>query len=290
MPEFAAGPLPTSADGAVIVPAHNEAAVIARTLRALAPLTAVEGMEVIVACNGCTDDTAEIAREFAGVQVIETDQASKTVAMNLGDDAATAWPRLYLDADIDADPHSVLAVFAALAQPGVLAARARYVYDAIGVSIPVRAYYRARSRIPAPPARLWGAGGYATTEKGHRRFGRFADVIADDSWFDEQFHASEKRVVATAPMRVRTPRNAADLVAVLARRRRGVLELGATDEASSRGRALLRSVRGPRSAIDAGWYTVLTLLARRRALRTWRQGHRGWDRDASSRANTEDIR
>lgn len=281
-----AGPLPTSARGAVIVPAHNEAAVIARTLRTLAPLTVI-GIEIIVVCNGCTDETAEIAREFAGVQVLEAEQASKTAAMNLGDETATAWPRLYLDGDIDANPHSVLAVFAAFAQPGVLAARARYIYDAVGVSIPVRSYYRARSRIPAPPTRLWGAGGYATNEEGHRRFGRFDDVTADDSWFDEQFEADEKAVVATAPMRVRTPRRAADLVAVLTRRRRGVLELGTTDEASSRGRALLRSVRGPRSAIDAGWYAVLTLLARRRALRTWRQGHRGWDRDASSRATTE---
>lgn len=289
MPTAAAVPLPASAHGAVIVPAHNEATVIARTLRALAPLTVI-GIDVLVVCNGCTDDTAEIAREFAGVQVLETEQASKTAAMNLGDESATSWPRLYLDGDIDADPHSVLAVFNALGQPGVLAARARYIYDAIGVSMPVRSYYRARSRIPAPPTRLWGAGGYATNEEGHRRFGRFDDVTADDSWFDEQFDADEKRVVPTTPMRVRTPRRAADLVAVLTRRRRGVLELGTPDEATSRGWALLRSVRGPRSAIDAGWYTALTLLARRRALRTWRQGHRGWDRDASSRATTENNR
>ena len=289
MPTAEAAPLPTSAHGAVIIPAHNEATVIARTLRALAPLRVI-GIEILVACNGCTDDTAAIAGEFAGVQVLETVQASKTAAMNFGDEAATAWPRLYLDGDIDADPHSVLAVFNALGQPGVLAARARYIYDAIGASMPVRSYYRARSRIPAPPTRLWGAGGYATNEEGHRRFGRFDDVTADDSWFDEQFDADEKRVVPTTPMRVRTPRRAADLVAVLTRRRRGVLELGAPDEATSRGRALLRSVRGPRSAIDAGWYTVLTLLARRRALRTWRQGHRGWDRDASSRATTENNR
>lgn len=280
-------PLPRSAHGAVIIPAHNEAAVIARTLRSLAPLTAVDGIEVIVACNGCTDGTAEIAREFAGVQVIETAQASKTAALNLGDEAATAWPRLYLDADIDADPHSVLAVFTALAEPGVLAARPRYVYDATDARIPVGSYYRARSRIPAPPNRMWGAGGYATNEVGHSRFGRFADVTADDSWFDEQFAAEEKRVVATAPTRVRTPRNAADLVAVLARRRRGVLELGGTHETASRGRALLRSVRGPRSAIDAGWYIVLTLLARRRARWAFRHGQVSWERDTSSRTSSD---
>lgn len=280
------GPLPASARGAVIIPAHNEAAVIERTLRSLADLTAGEGVEVIVVCNGCTDRTAEIARGCPRVQVIETEQASKTAALNLGDATATAWPRLYLDADIEADPRSVLAVFDALARPGVLAARARHVYDAEGASWPVRGYYRARSRIPAPPTRLWGAGGYATNAEGHRRFGRFEDVTADDSWFDEQFEPHEKRVVATVPVRVRTPRSAAALVAVLARRRRGVLELGSQDHAQSRGRALLRSVRGPRSAIDALWYTMLTLFARRRALRTWRRGEGGWVRDASSRESS----
>lgn len=280
-----AEPLPPSACGAVIIPAHNEAGVIARTLGALAPLTAVEGIEVIVVCNGCTDDTADIARGFPGVQVREMDRPSKTAALNLGDETATAWPRLYLDGDIEMQPHSVVEVFDALTQPGILAARARFVYDVIGASAPVRAYHRARSRIPAPPKRLWGAGGYATNEEGHRRFGRFENVIGDDSWFDRQFADDEKRVVPTTPMRVRTPRNAADLVAVLARRRRGALEVGAADQASSRGRALLHAVRGPRSAIDAGWYAVLSIAARRRAAITLRHGERGWERDSSSRTS-----
>lgn len=290
LPGPSSEPLPASARGAVIIPVHNEAAVIGRTLRVLAPLVAVEGIELIVVCNGCTDETAEIARGFPGVQVLETERPSKTGAMNLGDETATAWPRMYLDGDIDADPHSVLAVFDVLAQPGVLAARARYVYDAISASGPVRSYYRARRRIPAPAERMWGAGGYATNEVGHRRFTRFEEVIGDDSWFDRQFDEDEKRVVPTVPMRVRTPRNAADLVAVLARRRRGVLELGLADESASRGRALLRSVRGPRSAVDAVWYTVLTVAARRRAVRSLRQGRSGWERDASSRTSTEGSR
>ncbi|QAY59958.1 glycosyltransferase [Microbacterium protaetiae] len=282
--------LPPDAHGAVIIPAHDESAVIARTLTALAPLTSLPGIEIIVVCNGCSDDTADIARRFAGVQVAETGIGSKTAAMNLGDELATAWPRLYLDADIEIEPQTVLAVFDALAEPGVLAARARYVYDAIGASIPVRSYYRARSRIPAPPKRQWGAGGYATNEEGHRRFGRFDDVTADDSWFDEQFDDETKRVVAAPPMRVRTPRNLAGLLAVLTRQRRGYLELGISSEASSRGRALLSSIRGVRSAMDVGWYTLLTVASRRRADGILRQGERDWERDASSRTGTGDTR
>src|SRR5215813_6453429 len=75
--------------GAVIIPAYNEAAVIKRTL---APLSqaAVEGLiELIVVCNGCADDTADVARSVPGVEVIELEQGSKPAALNAGDEAAT---------------------------------------------------------------------------------------------------------------------------------------------------------------------------------------------------------
>lgn len=286
-PLAAATPLDTAARGAVIIPAHNEAGVIARTLRSLAPLTAIDGIEVIVVCNGCSDDTAAIAATFSGVRVEHADRASKIAALNLGDRAATAWPRLYLDADIEIEPATVLAVFSALTEPEVRAARAYYVYDAIGASIPVRSYYRARSRIPAPTSRLWGAGGYAVSEEGHRRFAEFENVTADDSWFDAQFAEREKRVVPAAPMRVRTPRDIAGLLAVLTRQRRGYVELGISSHAGSRSRALLAGVRGPRSAMDAFWYALLTVISRRRAEQAQRKTTRAWERDASSRTTEE---
>ena len=53
---------------------------IARTLKPLAPLAAAGQLEVIVACNGCTDETAAIARGFHGVTVLELPQPSKTAA------------------------------------------------------------------------------------------------------------------------------------------------------------------------------------------------------------------
>lgn len=287
---FRVGDIPASsvpglsgATGAVIIPAHDEAAVIARTLRSLAPLSEAPDVEVIVVCNGCTDATAEIARGFDGVRVEQIAAASKIAALNHGDQVATAWPRLYLDADIEIEPAGVLAVFEAIGEGRVLAARASFVYDATGASMPVRCYYRARSRIPAPPRRLWGAGGYATGEEGHARFGRFPTVTADDSWFDAQFADTEKAVVRTSPMRVRTPRDVAGLLAVLARQRRGYLELGISSQAASRGRGLLRSVRGPATALDTGCYVALTLLSRCWAAWQSRRGAADWGRDLSSR-------
>ncbi len=270
--------------GAVIIPAHDEAAVIGRTLRALAPLTRCSEVEIVVACNGCRDDTAEIARGFAGVTVVETDEASKAAGLNLGDRAATAWPRLYLDADIEVDPAAVAAVFAELAEPGVLAARPRFVYDVSGASLPVRAYYRARARITAPARRMWGAGGYATNAAGHSRFAAFPALTADDCWFDALFADEEKRVVATEGMRVRTPRDVHALLAVLTRQHRGHVQASTGDTAAARVRSLIGGIRRISEATDAAWYIGLTAWTRLRVARAARRDAGAvWERDLSSR-------
>ncbi len=56
-------------------PAHNEAAVIERCLGAILADAPPGTPEIIVVCNGCTDDTAARARKFgAGVTVIELER------------------------------------------------------------------------------------------------------------------------------------------------------------------------------------------------------------------------
>jgi hypothetical protein len=276
-----------AAQGAVIIPAHDEEKVIGRTLRALAPLADVPSIEVVVVCNGCSDQTAAVARGFAWVRVAEIAEASKTAALNAGDRLASRWPRLYLDADIELAPEAVLKTLEAVAGPTLRAARPAHAYDISAASPLVRGYYRARSRIPGP-LRLWGAGGYATNEAGHRRFGSFPAVTADDSWFDAQFADHEKHVVDTPPMRVRTPRDAAALLRVLTRQRRGYVELDIPPETGSRGRALLATVRGPRSAADTLCYVAFTVVARAMSARALRQaGARAWERDGTTRTGTE---
>src|SRR5258708_29449590 len=85
----------------VIIPAHNESSVIARTLEAMTVGADLREIDVIVVCNGCSDDTAAVARRFAPrIRVIETAVASKSNAMNLGDQAAYGFPRIYVDADV----------------------------------------------------------------------------------------------------------------------------------------------------------------------------------------------
>lgn len=276
--------------GAVVIPAYNEAAVIKRTLNPLSR-AAVDGhLELVVVCNGCYDNTAEISRSVPGVRVVERAEGSKAAALNAGDDAVTAWPRVYLDADIQVSAGAVIAVLERLARGDVLVARPTAMYDAGGAGTLVRGYYRARDRVPQHKRAMWGAGAYGLSEEGHRRFGAFPMITGDDWFVDAQFSADEKAVVETDPLVVTTPANIKSLIAIRRRSHRGTGQLPADrHESDLRTRntaldtvvAVLRTVRGPRSLFDAAVYIGVALAARCSP-----RSAQVWERDESSRSGT----
>ncbi|MCK3769974.1 glycosyltransferase [Microbacterium aerolatum] len=278
----------------VIIPAHNEEAVIARTLEPLADAAARGALEVIVVCNACADRTAEIAGAFPGVSVLESGIPSKTHALNLGDETATSWPRIYLDADIVVSEQSITATAIALSTRRWLAARPRSDFVMTGTGPMVRAYYRARSRMPSLGRAMWGAGVYGLSEEGHRRLGRFPDVTGDDLWVDRLFAPDEKTVIAAEPVAVRVPRTISALVAISRRNVSGAREAGpvvgpdatsasgqeAVDQHDPAGvlRELLGTIRSPLTAFDAMVYIAIALSSR-----LGRHSAR-WERDDTSRA------
>lgn len=273
-------------EGAVIIPAHNEAAVIGRTLSRLAPLAAIGRVEIVVACNGCTDNTAELSRSFEGVTVLEVAAASKVAALNAGDSAAARWPRLYLDADIEIDPDALREVFLTLERGEILAARPASRYDTQGASRLVCSFYRARSRIPSTGNAMWGAGAFGLSERGRARFREFPSISprfsGDDLFFDQQFQPFEKAVLDTTPVIVRTPRRASELLRILRRNRRAKAELAGWPTTKQTVRELVLSVRNVQGAIDAAVYATFVTLARVRRRQT-PDSTGVWERDESSR-------
>ncbi|MBU8823749.1 glycosyltransferase [Mycolicibacterium goodii] len=274
--------------GAVIIPAYNEAAVIERTLAPLSGLAVDGHIELVVVCNGCRDNTADIARSVPGVRVLELEQGSKPAALNAGDHAVTSWPRLYLDADIQVTAQAVLAVFDRLDRGDVLVARPAATYDTRGAGTLVRSYYRARNRVPQHKRAMWGAGAYGLSEEGHRRFGEFPMITGDDWFIDAQFGSDEKAVVTTEPSVVTTPANIESLLAIRRRIHRGTgklppgyapdLTTGSTGMTTAF--AVMRTVRGPRSLFDAVVYVGVALAAR------WSPRSTPlWERDESSRSH-----
>lgn len=275
--------------GTVIIPAHNEAAVLGRTLDALAEAGASGAVEIIVACNGCTDGTAAVARAYPGVQVVEVAEASKVAALNAADRAATRWPRLYLDADIELPLDALCATLGRLSEDeAVLCARPAFQYDSAGASWQVRAYYRARSRLPQASGSMWGAGVYGISEKGHERFGEFPPVTADDCFVERLYGPGEKAVLPCRPVTVRTPRTAQALLATLRRVYRGNAELQQLpgSHTARTVRELARSVHGPSSALDAVVYAFFAAAGRRGGSQPGSPDSASWERDDTSRTST----
>lgn len=273
---------PDSGAASIVIPAHNEAAVMARTLASLAEPIACGAVEVIVSCNGCADNTADIAREYGAI-VIESQVASKPMALNAADQIANAWPRIYLDADIELPSAAIPALLRALREDHVLAGRPPFEYDTVGATFVVKAYYRARQRIPELSSELWGAGVYALTAAGHAKSGPFPALTADDLYVNSVFARSERSIPPTVPVRVRTPRHAKSLIGVLRRARRGAAEQG-VDTGRGTFTALRRTALSVSSLVDAAIYAGFAIIARAHA------GHRSdasrdvvWERDDSSR-------
>jgi hypothetical protein len=277
----------------VLIPAHDERTVIRRCLDHLFDGIDAAAIEVAVVCNGCRDDTADIARASGyPIEVVELDEASKPAALRAGDRRLRAFPRLYLDADVVVPGPTVRLVLERLAQAGAFAARPPFRYDTAHSSTLVRRYYRARSQIPAVMGSLWGAGVYGLSADGRARFGDHPDVVAEDLFVDRHFTAAEIDIVGTDPVVVTAPGHYRDLLKVMRRAYRGAGESDARAVGSGRAgpasttASTLTDVRrlgarSPSGAIDAATYAFVAASAR--AYVALGRSTR-WERDESSRA------
>lgn len=283
------------ADAAVVIPAYDEERVIGRCLDALAPYLSEDSsprLEVVVAANGCSDRTVEVARARAGVTVLDIATGSKTLALNEGDAAAHAHPRIYLDADIVLSPEAVPALVRTLSRPEPAIAAPAIRFDLTGSSVPVRAFYRVFRELPYVREGLVGLGVYGLSRAGRERFDTFPDLVADDLYVQRLFDPTERHTV-DGTFTVAAPRTLASLIAVRVRVAKGNSGLAAHDEqerfAGSTGstmRALLGLLRDrPTLAPAVAVYVGVTLLARSRARAAQgREASHTWERDDSSRA------
>ena len=110
-------PTGTTPKFAVLIPAHNEQAVIEKTLQTLLQ-TIPPGNRVVVVADNCTDNTAAIARE-CGAKVLERSSAThrgKGYALDFGlAYLAGSQPEVvvFLDADCRVDEHTATRLAAA---------------------------------------------------------------------------------------------------------------------------------------------------------------------------------
>jgi hypothetical protein len=274
--------------GSVAIPAHNEAAVIGRCLDALLDGLEPGELEVVLVCNGCTDDTADIVRsKWPSVRVIEITEASKPAALRMADEILVTFPRIYLDADVSLPGTSARRLIEALRSGSSIAARPRSIWDDSRSDAFVRSYYRGLTRVQSGRSSLWG-GVYGLSEKGRSRFSVFPDLIADDLFVDQQFSPSEIDMVdVDKPAVITVQRGIGDLLRVVRRRRKGNVDLNSfpgdsETTTSSTVTTLLSAARsGPAAAIDALFFFAFAVVVR---ISVAVSPPAGWSRDDSSRS------
>jgi len=283
------------ASASVIVPAHDEAALLGATLRALLSDVEAGALEVVVVANGCGDDTAALARSVPGVRVLEIAEASKAAAVAVGNEVARTFPRVHLDADCVIAGPDVLRLVRAVTEPGVLAAGPARRLDTAGASWWVRGYYRVWERLPGVRAGLYGRGVVALSAEGQRRVDGLPRVQSDDLAISEAFAPEERRVVPEAVVAIRVPRTARDLLRRRVRVATGNHQadrLGIRRPGSSTSPRTLARIarREPRLLPALTVFVTTALAARALAQGAVRRGdYTTWLRDESSRAGDRAV-
>lgn len=275
----------------IIIPAHNEGTVIERCLAVLTQGAQADELEIIVVCNGCSDDTAAKATQaWEQAHIIETDIASKSHALNLGDAAASGYPRFYVDADILLPIESLRRVSAQLQQEGLYAAAPRMDIDLDGRSWFVRAFYQVWLELPYCRSGMIGSGVYALSKQGRERFTEFPTVTADDGYVRLLFSAQERRTIEDCSFTITPPRTLGGLVAIKTRAHFGNIELKARfpdlwpNEEADHQTGLLLLLRKPKWWPALSVYIYVRFLSRWKAHWRYRFGdHAKWERDDTSR-------
>ncbi|MCB1407534.1 MAG: glycosyltransferase [Rhodobacteraceae bacterium] len=188
----------------IIIPACNEAGYIGACLSAVLASVGVQGAQVIVVANGCTDDTAARAASFQAafeasgwrLDVLDLPALGKPGALDAGDGAATHANRAYLDADVTVSPPLLGDIAAALAVSQPRYASGTPVVTAR--SAVTRAYARFWVGLPFVAQGVPGFGLYAVNAGGRARWGTFPAIISDDTFVRVQFTPDERVRVASA--------------------------------------------------------------------------------------------
>lgn len=214
----------------VIIPANNEALWMSTCLEAIFASVRIEQLQIVVVANGCTDNTADIARRYTvlaeekgwQLDVIELEVGNKLHALNVGDNAALGYLRIYLDADVRVSERLLYQLENALDRDEPAWASGQLQMAA--ASRISRAYARFWSKVPFMAKTVPGAGVFGVNEAGRARWDKFPEIISDDMFVRLHFKARE-RLSVPAGYVWPVAEGLRNLVKVRRRQNRGVAQL-----------------------------------------------------------------
>lgn len=273
----------------VVIPAHNEESVIGRCLSRLTSGGCADQLQIIVVCNGCSDNTARVAGGFSGVEVVSIDTASKVAALNAGDQCAKYFPIAYVDADINITSKDLVLAANGLSHT-VHVVAPRMIIDLTGSSWIVKSFYHIWMQLPYFSANhMVGSGVFILSEAGRKRFGLFPNLISDDGYVRSLFDNNERKTVNGSSFTVYAPKDIKNLLKIKTRVRLGNmqvvqlyphLQVGGENTLKSFIRLLLRK---PWLVPQGIVYVCVQWLTKRRSAARLNSQKLGWDRDNSSR-------
>ncbi|WP_146819358.1 glycosyltransferase, partial [Actinotalea fermentans] len=259
----------------VVVPAHDEEAVIGRCLDRMLREAEPGELKVVVVANGTTDRTLEVARAAGRalgheVETLDLPAPSKIAAVRAGVARAEGAVAV-VDADVEVPTRALRAVAAALASDRPVVAAPTLAVDASAASWVVRRYVRAWTALPYVARSMVGSGVFALNAPALERLGELPEVTNDDGWVRRRF-APHERVVVPETFTSYAARSVHALVARRARIVNGNRNLDGALGGRDAGRnglgALVRAVRdGVVGPLDATVFLAVTAASRAVAAR-----------------------
>ena len=208
----------------VIVPAHNEASVICACLDSIVTQDQVD--EVIVACNGCTDNTVELVRKnYPSITCLDIEKPSKTHALNEAEKYIKTFPVFYLDADTQISPDSIKKITEYLHNNNILLAAPTPDIDTRESSWLVKQYYKIWINLPYIKEGVIGTCSFIMTKAGRDRFDLFPDVINDDGFVRCCFDSDERTNIEDTTIYIKAPKTLYSLIKIKTRARLGNMQL-----------------------------------------------------------------
>lgn len=270
----------TSPAFSVIVPIYNEAQVLPQSLPALLQAIGAAPAEVILVCNGCTDDSAAIARDLVPDQtaVIELTESSKTDALNAGDSAATVFPRFYVDADVLMPPGGFETLCTALDHDQVDMVSPRLRIDTSNSSKLARKVTQTWEALPyAREAAFQCVIGLSQEGRGH--WAEFPQVVADDCFIQSHVPAARRRIVPNVKAVTQFADSLPEWIQLRARwlfGQRQLARLGYAAEREAGQRSALIALLRDRKTCTGAIAFIAVRLAAQLWLLCGQFGRRGW--------------
>ncbi|WMP18076.1 glycosyltransferase family 2 protein [Thiothrix lacustris] len=272
----------------VIVPAHNEASVIRRCLDSLNGQAGLDTL--IVACNGCTDNTAEIVRkEYPNAICLDIVTPSKVNALNEAEKWVTTWPVFYIDADTRLSANAITTITQSLeSNPTLLLVAPEPVIDTSQSSWLVRQYYRTWLQLPYIRDGVVATCSYVITQAGRERFTEFPAIINDDGFVRCQFERQERGNISGAEIFITAPQDLYSLIKIKTRARLGNIQLAAAKLCTKADKkpysSVLLNQLMSREIVPTLIYLSIASFIRWRAARQYRNLRTyTWEKDQSSR-------